>query len=256
LLSAGEQGVQLTWMDAKGGDWVVTPRIGKPVEVQALWINALRVAGRRSARWAALASHAQATFVERFWNEERGFLFDVIDVDHKVGVNDASLRPNQIFTVGGLPFPIVEGELARRVVDVVERQLWTPAGLRSLGPGEPGYMGHYRGDVRHRDGAYHQGTVWPWLTGAFIEAWLRVRSDTAENRIEATTRFLVPMFRHFEGSAPGHIAEIADGDAPHAPGGCPFQAWSVGEALRIAEGVLHSNSDALPRTPAAFARAG
>ena len=256
LLAAGEKGVQLTWMDAKVGDWVVTPRIGKPVEVQALWINALRIAGRRSVRWAALASHAQATFVERFWNDERGFLFDVVDVDHRVGVNDASLRPNQIFTVGGLPFPVVEGELARRIVDVVERHLWTPAGLRSLGPGEPGYVGRYRGDVRQRDGAYHQGTVWPWLTGAFIEAWLRVRSDTPENRIEAATRFLVPMFRHFEGSAPGHIAELADGDAPHTPGGCPFQAWSVGEALRIAEGVLHSSSDALHRTPAAFARAG
>jgi predicted glycogen debranching enzyme len=256
LLAAGEKGVQLTWMDAKVGDWVVTPRIGKPVEVQALWINALRIAGRRSARWAALASHAQATFAERFWNDERGFLFDVVDVDHKIGINDDSLRPNQIFTVGGLPFPIVEGELARRVVDVVERHLWTPAGLRSLGPGEPGYIGHYRGDMRQRDGAYHQGTVWPWLTGAFVEAWLRVRSDTPENRIEAATRFLVPLLRHFEVSAPGHIAEIADGDPPHTPGGCPFQAWSVGEALRLAEGVLQSSSDALRREPAGFARAG
>ena len=186
LLAAGEQGVQLTWMDAKVGDWVVTPRIGKPVEIQALWINALRIAGRRSARWAALASHAQATFVERFWNEERGFLFDVVDSDHKVGVNDASLRPNQIFAIGGLPFPLLEGERARRVVDVVERQLWTPAGLRSLGPNEPGYIGRYRGDMRQRDGAYHQGTVWPWLAGAFVEAWLRVHGDTPENRRAAS----------------------------------------------------------------------
>jgi predicted glycogen debranching enzyme len=256
LLAAGEKGVQLTWMDAKVGDWVVTPRIGKPVEVQALWINALRIAGRRSARWAALASHAQATFVERFWNEERGFLFDVVDVDHKVGVNDDRLRPNQIFAVGGLPFPLLEGELARRVVDVVERQLWTPAGLRSLGPGERGYIGHYRGDMGHRDAAYHQGTVWPWLTGAFVEAWLSVRGDTTENRIEAATRFVGPLLRHFEVTAPGHIAEIADGDAPHTAGGCPFQAWSVGEALRLVEGVLRSNSDALQHTPASFARAG
>ena len=256
LLAAGEKGVQLTWMDAKVGDWVVTPRIGKPVEIQALWINALRIAGRRSARWAALASHAQATFVERFWNDERGFLFDVVDVDHKVGVNDDRLRPNQIFAVGGLPYPVLEGELARRVVDVVERRLWTPAGLRSLGHGEPGYIGHYQGDIRHRDGAYHQGTVWPWLTGAFVEAWLRVRADTTEARIDAATRFLGPLLRHFEVSAPGHIAEIADGDAPHTPGGCPFQAWSVGEALRLAEGVLRSSSDSLQRTPATFARAG
>src|SRR5574338_195652 len=120
LLSAGEPGVQLTWMDAKVDDRVVTPRIGKPVEVQALWINALRIAGRRSARWAALASHAQATFVERFWNEERGFLFDVVDVDHRAGVNDASLRPNQILAIGGLPHAVLDGVLARRVLDVVE----------------------------------------------------------------------------------------------------------------------------------------
>ena len=256
LLSAGEKGVQLTWMDAKVGDWVVTPRIGKPVEVQALWINALKIAGRRSARWAALASHAQATFAERFWNEERGFLFDVVDVDHRVGVNDASLRPNQIFAVGGLPYQILEGELARRVVDVVERQLWTKAGLRSLGPGEPGYIGHYRGDVRHRDGAYHQGTVWPWLTGAFIEAWLRVHGDTAETRHDATSRFLAPLLRHFDASAPGHVAELADGDAPFAPGGCPFQAWSVGEALRLAEDVLHLSDVAVQPEAAASTRAG
>jgi predicted glycogen debranching enzyme len=256
LLSAGEKGVQLTWMDAKVGDWVVTPRIGKPVEVQALWINALRIAGRGSARWAALASHAQATFAERFWNDERGFLYDVVDVDHKVGVNDDRLRPNQVLAIGGLPYSVLEGEMARRVVDVVERHLWTPAGLRSLGPGEPGYIGHYRGDARQRDGAYHQGTVWPWLIGAFVEAWLRVRVDTTENRIEAASRFLGPLLRHYDVSGPGHVAEIADGDAPHTPGGCPYQAWSVGEALRLAEGVLRSSSDALRREPAAFARAG
>jgi predicted glycogen debranching enzyme len=256
LLAAGEKGVQLTWMDAKVGDWVVTPRIGKPVEVQALWINALRIAGRRSARWAALASHAQATFVERFWNEERGFLFDVVDVDHKVGANDASLRPNQIFAVGGLPYPLIEGELARRVVDVVERHLWTPAGLRSLGPAEPGYIGRYRGDMRQRDGAYHQGTVWPWLTGAFVEAWLRVRGNTPEHRGEASTRFLTPLLRHYEASAPGHVAEIADGDAPHTPGGCPFQAWSVGEALRLSDSVLSSGNGSSQYEPAAFAGTG
>jgi len=235
LLAAGEKGVQLTWMDAKVGDWVVTPRMGKPVEVQALWINALHIAGQRSPRWAALASLAQATFAERFWNDARGFLFDVVDVDHRIGVNDGSLRPNQIFAVGGLPWPVLDGERARRVVDIVEHQLWTPAGLRSLGPTEPGYIGHYRGDMRQRDGAYHQGTVWPWLIGAFVEAWLRVRGDTADNRREAATRFLGPLLRHFAASAPGHVGEIADGDAPHRPQGCPFQAWSVGEALRLSD---------------------
>ncbi len=256
LLSAGEPGVQLTWMDAKVGDWVVTPRIGKPVEVQALWINALRIAGRRSARWAALASHAQATFAERFWNDERGFLFDVVDVNHRPGANDGALRPNQIFAVGGLPFPILDGALARRVVDVVERQLWTPAGLRSLGPAEPGYIGRYRGDVRQRDGAYHQGTVWPWLAGPFVEAWLRVHGDTADNRRLATTRFLTPLLRHFEQSAPGQLGEIADGDAPHTAGGCPFQAWSVGEAMRLVEDVLRVDTGATQARPPMLAHAG
>ena len=249
LLAAGEPGVQLTWMDAKVGDWVVTPRIGKPVEIQALWINALRIAGRRSARWAALASHAQATFAERFWNEQRGFLFDVVDVGHQGGVNDASLRPNQIFAVGGLPFPVLDGERARRVVEIVEHQLWTPAGVRSLGPTERGYIGQYRGAVRQRDGAYHQGTVWPWLAGAFVEAWLRVRGDTEDNRREAAARFLAPLLRHFDASAPGHVGEIADGDAPHHVRGCPFQAWSVGEALRLAEDVLHVSSGASQSRP-------
>ena len=243
LLAAGEMGVQLTWMDAKVGDWVVTPRIGKPVEIQALWINALRMAGQRSDRWAALATLAEATFAERFWNDERGFLFDVVDVDHTDGVNDASLRPNQIFAVGGLPFPILDGERARRVVDIVEHQLWTPAGLRSLGRTEPGYTGQYRGTARERDGAYHQGTVWPWLIGAFVEAWLRVRGDTADNRREARRRFLDPLLRHFGASAPGHVGEIADGDAPYRAQGCPFQAWSVGEALRLSEEVLREPSE-------------
>jgi len=246
LLSAGERGVQLTWMDAKVGDWVVTPRVGKPVEVQALWINALRIAGRRSARWAAVASHAQMTFAERFWNEDRGFLYDVIDVDHRPGVVDSTLRPNQIFAVGGLPFPVITGESARRVVDVVERQLWTPAGLRSLGTHERGYVGHYGGDMRQRDGAYHQGTVWPWLAGAFIEAWVRVRGDSPETRREAASRFLAPLLRHYDATAPGQIGEIADGDAPHTPNGCPFQAWSVGEALRLVEDVLHVESEVQP----------
>ena len=258
LLSAGERGVQLTWMDAKVGDWVVTPRIGKPVEIQALWINALRIAGRRSARWAALASGAQATFVERFWNQERGFLFDVVDVDHRSGVNDMTLRPNQIFAVGGLPYPLLDGELARSVVDVVERQLWTPAGLRSLGPGEPGYIGRYGGDMRQRDGAYHQGTVWPWLIGAFVDAWLRVRGSSDDARREARARFLVPLLRHYESSAPGHVAEIAGGNAPHTPGGCPFQAWSVGEALRLSQDVLRVDGEGASSPPGstAFARAG
>jgi glycogen debranching enzyme len=150
---------------------------------------------------------------------------------------------------------VLDGDRAKRVVDVVERHLWTPAGLRSLGPSEPGYIGTYRGGVRQRDGAYHQGTVWPWLTGAFVEAWLRVRGDGDETRREATARFLMPLLAHYDRSAPGHVAEIADGDAPHVPGGCPFQAWSVGEALRLAEDVLRVDNGASMRT-SALARAG
>jgi len=234
LLACGAPGVQLTWMDAKIGDWVVTPRTGKPVEVQALWINALRIAGARTPAWATLADTAQAAFETAFWNAATGSLYDVADVDHVPGAMDAACRPNQIFAVGGLPFPLVTGERARRVVDVVEARLWTPAGLRSLAPGEPGYTPHYTGDMRARDAAYHRGTVWPWLAGAFIEAWVRVHGRPNEAR----ERFLLPLLAHYAPSAPGHVGELADAEPPYTPGGCPFQAWSVGEALRVAESVL------------------
>ena len=166
LLSAGEPGVQLTWMDAKVGDWVVTPRTGKAVEIQALWINALDMGARHDARWAELRDQARASFASRFWNEVAGALYDVVDVDHTPGALDATFRPNQLFAVGGLPLSLVEGPRARRIVDAVEARLWTPLGPRSLAPGEPGYAAHYEGGVRERDGAYHQGTVWPWLVGA------------------------------------------------------------------------------------------
>src|SRR5262249_8495763 len=139
LLACGEPGVQLTWMDAKVGDWVVTPRIGKPVEVQALWINALRIGGQLNAEWESLLTRAKAAFAERFWNEKRGFLYDVVDVDHHPGSNDPGFRPNQIFAVGGLPFSVIEGERARKVVDAIDANLVTSLGLRSLAPGEPGY---------------------------------------------------------------------------------------------------------------------
>jgi predicted glycogen debranching enzyme len=238
LLAAGVPGVQLTWMDAKIGDWVVTPRVGKPVEVQALWVNALRAAARHAAGWEAIADRAQASFAARFWNEARGCLYDVVDVDHAPGTADGSLRPNQLLAVGGLPWPLLDGARARRVVDAVEAHLWTPAGPRSLAPGEPGYTPHYGGDMRARDAAYHRGTVWPWLAGPFVDAWVRVRGGTPEARQEARERFLVPLLRHYEAAAPGHVAEVADAEPPHTPGGCPFQAWSVGEALRLAEGVL------------------
>jgi predicted glycogen debranching enzyme len=234
LLRAGAPGLQLTWMDAKVGDRVVTPRIGKPVEIQALWINALRIASARGRgdRWGSLAAQAQAAFVARFRNPAGG-LYDVVDVDHVPGTADARLRPNQIFAVGGLPFRLLDGAAARLVVDRVEAALLTPLGLRSLAPDDPAYVGRYRGDPRARDGAYHQGTVWPWLIGAFVDAWLAVRGRGEAAKAEARQRFLPPLVAHLGTAGLGHVSEIANGDPPHVPGGCPFQAWSLGEFLRL-----------------------
>jgi predicted glycogen debranching enzyme len=246
LLAAGVPGLQLTWMDAKVGDWVVTARIGKPVEVQALWINALRIGSFFSPRWASVAEKASTSFAARFWNPQIGALFDVVDCDHVPGTADPSFRPNQIFAVGGLPFPLLAGERARRVVDAVEERLWTPMGLRSLAPGEPAYTGHYLGDPRSRDGAYHQGTVWPFLAGPFVEAWVRARGETAAARREARERFFAPFLSHLGEAGLGHISEIADGDPPHRPRGCPFQAWSVGEALRLDRIVLAEQGQTRP----------
>jgi len=240
LLAAGEAGLQLTWMDAKVDDWVVTPRIGKPVEIQALWLNALaigarlanRTGGGSGARWSTLHDRGTTAFRDRFWNEERGCLFDVVDCDHRRGQNDSSFRPNQIFAVGGLPFPILEGPRARQIVDAVQSRLLTPVGLRSLAPGEPGYSPHCQGGPRERDGAYHQGTVWPWLIGPFVEAWVRVRGGAPNVKKEALERFLGPLQKAAEAEG-GHLFEIADGDLPHTPRGCPFQAWSLSELLRL-----------------------
>ncbi len=242
LLAAGEPGVQLTWMDAKVGDWVVTPRIGKPVEVQALWLNALWIARHLDDRWAELFMRGRDTFRARFWSDVRGHLYDVIDCDHRSGPVDPRFRPNQIFAVGGLPITILENGRARKVVDAVERQLWTPLGLRSLSPDDPEYAPHYRGGVRERDGAYHQGTVWPWLIGPFVEAWLRVRGNAPDARRAARERFITPLLEHQNHAGLGHISEVADAAAPHTPGGCPFQAWSLGELLRLIYGVLDETS--------------
>ncbi len=233
LLRAGVPGVQLTWMDAKVGDRVVTPRVGKPVEVQALWFNALRIAGQRwSGRWTGLAEQAQASFVARFPLASGG-LCDVVDVDHLAGSLDRSVRPNQILAVGGLPFALLEGGAARRVVDQVEALLLTPLGLRSLSPDDPAYVGRYEGGPAARDGAYHQGTVWPWLMGPFVDAWLAVRERSARCKAEAAERFLAPLVAHLDDHGLGHVSEVADGDPPHRPSGCPFQAWSLGELIRV-----------------------
>jgi len=233
LLAAGTEGVQLTWMDAKVGGRVITPRIGKPVEVQALWINALNIASLHADRWAAAARRASDAFASRFWNGDTGTLYDVVDPDHRPGTADASFRPNQIFAVGGLPYSMLPIDRGRSVVDAVEKTLWTPRGLRTLAPQDPRYRGRYEGGVEERDGAYHQGTVWPWLAGPFVEAWVRVRGDSPDVRREARVRFLEPLLAGMGEAGLGHLPEIADGDAPHAPRGCPFQAWSVAEALRL-----------------------
>ncbi|TGD96770.1 amylo-alpha-1,6-glucosidase [Methylobacterium nonmethylotrophicum] len=232
LLRAGVPGVQLTWMDAKVGDRVITPRIGKPVEIQALWINALRIGiARWSPRWRALEQRASAGFA-RFVSPS-GALYDVIDADHVPGAVDPRVRPNQILAVGGLPHPLLAGAQARAVVDTVEARLLTPLGLRSLDPADPDYRGRYGGGPAERDGAYHQGTVWPWLIGPFVDAWLGVRGRSAEARAEARSRFLPPLAAHLEEAGLGHVSEVVDGDPPHRPGGCPFQAWSLGELIRV-----------------------
>jgi predicted glycogen debranching enzyme len=238
LLAAGEPGQQLTWMDARVDGREISPRIGKPVEIQALWLNALAIGARFSARWQTLLKKGRAAFENRFWNEDAGHLADVIDRNHRRGDLDLTFRPNQIFAVGGLPLQVLSGGKARRVVDAVEARLLTPLGLRSLAPGESGYAPHYGGSVAQRDGGYHQGTVWPWLIGAFVEAWVRVRGSTDSAKEEARARFLPPLYRHLNEAGLGHISEICDAEPPHTPRGCPFQAWSLGELLRVERNVL------------------
>ncbi|HEV1992788.1 MAG TPA: amylo-alpha-1,6-glucosidase, partial [Candidatus Acidoferrum sp.] len=222
LLYAGGPGVQLTWMDAKIGDWVVTPRTGKPVEINALWINALetmagfaRLLAKPGEVYEKLAAKAKKSF-QKFWNVERNCCFDVID-SPGIG-NDASLRPNQVFAVS-LPVSPLTPEQQKAVVDVCARQLLTSHGLRSLAPGEAGYTGHYGGSPRDRDAAYHQGTVWGWLLGPFALAHYRVYHDR-----EAALRFLDPLGRQIYASGLGTLSEIFDGDAPFTPRGCIAQA--------------------------------
>ncbi len=249
LVYAGEPGVQLTWMDAKVNDWVVTPRIGKPVEISALWINALRVMQALTTRlgitpahdYGALAAKALKGF-DKFWNKATGCLYDVIDVPdlrglvfrseakNPVGLSrDSSIRPNQLFAIS-LPYAPIEAssERAKSIVEVCQRELLTPYGLRSLAPGSPDYKPHFGGARLIRDGAYHQGTVWGWLIGPFVEAHYKVYGDK-----EAALRFLQPLEEATTTYGVGSLAEVYDATAPFKPGGCMAQAWSVAEALRV-----------------------
>jgi predicted glycogen debranching enzyme len=235
LLLAGAPGVQLTWMDARIGDWVVTPRYGKPVEVNALWLNALSMMARFAdhlsqdgAEYRYLAARAR-NGMQRFWSEEHGYLYDVIGPD---GVGDASLRPNQLFAFS-LPTCAFSHQQGEAVLKVVQEQLLTPYGPRSLAPGADGYDGRYAGDSYHRDSVYHQGAVWPWLLGAYADALVNLRGLTPATRAELRER-IAPLMRHLDGDAClGSVSEIFVGDAPHAPNGAVAQAWSVAELLRI-----------------------
>jgi len=223
--------VQLTWMDAKIGDWVVTPRTGKAVEINALWYNALRMiaefshlVGADPQEYDALADRVQTSY-GRFWNEERNYCYDVIDGPHG---NDPTIRPNAIFAVS-LRHRLLDGSRERAIVLRAATDLLTSYGLRTLAPGEPGYAPGYEGGSRERDASYHSGTVWPWLAGAFLEAHFRVFGDRS-----AVDMLLEPFGALLRGCAIGTLPEIADAAAPFLPRGCFAQAWSVAEILRIA----------------------
>jgi predicted glycogen debranching enzyme len=237
LLRQGQKGYQLTWMDAKVGDWVVTPRRGKAVEINALWYNALRLAAGWSreydrladaCRLSALADRTRESFNRRFWNQEIGCLFDVVDgeQDGSLG-DDPACRPNQIFAIS-LPHPVLDENRWTAVLNVVQEKLLTPVGLRSLAPGHPDYKPRYFGDLRARDAAYHQGTVWAWLIGPFVDAWLKVHPD----RTTEAHNLLAGFVPHLSEACIGSISEIFDAEMPHTPRACISQAWSVAEVLR------------------------
>ena len=243
LLYSGEPGVQLTWMDAKVGDWVVTPRHGKPVEIQALWYNALRVMeqlaakfkdGKAKKKYAVMADKVRASFNGVFWNEEAGCLYDVVNGDGR----DASVRPNQVIAIS-LTNSMLSQDRAASVLRVVESELLTPRGLRTLSPHDPNYIGRYEGDPRSRDGAYHQGTVWPWLMGPFITAY--VKTFGAKVGRKFAIQWLSTFQDHSTEACLGQVSEIFDGDAPHTPRGCVAQAWSVAELLRAAVIDIHKS---------------
>ena len=233
LLYAGEEGQQLTWMDAKIGTWVVTPRMGKPVEIQALWYNALKIfAGllrmntqEHDALLVELsAAKAKQSFENLFWIEAGNYLYDVIDEHDKP---DASLRPNQLFAIS-LPYALLEGDKALAVLEIVTEKLYTPVGLRSLPPEGVHYVHQYGGDAWHRDSSYHQGTVWSWLLGPYIDALMKTG-----NHLSKAKEVIEKFKYHLNEGGIGTVSEIFDADAPHHPRGCMAQAWGVAEILRV-----------------------
>ena len=235
LLYAGEQGQQLTWMDAKIADWVVTPRIGKPVEVQALWYNALRIYSELlhldaqlepAAQYAAKAAQAKLSFKKLFWHEGGNYLYDVID---KNNIPDASLRPNQLFAIS-LPFALLEEKEAKAVLKIVEDKLYMHVGLRTLPTSDLRYVGVYEGSVMKRDASYHQGTVWSWLLGAYVDALIKIKGTKGK----AQAKEVIAEFAYtLEEACIGSVSEIFDADAPNHPKGCIAQAWGVAELLRV-----------------------
>jgi predicted glycogen debranching enzyme len=234
LLAGGHHHVQLTWMDAKVGDWVVTPRMGKPVEINALWYNALRIMEYFMSElhfdgdaefYRIKANLVLKNFNQQFWNATSNCLYDYIDGTYK---ND-DVRPNQIYALS-LPFPLLDKKSGKHVIEKVRHELLTTRGLRSLSPRHPDYKGHYLGGVVERDGAYHQGTVWSHLIGAYVDALFYVQGENA--RAEAT-EIVTSMAAHLNEAGVGSISEIFDGDPPHKAGGCYAQAWSVAELFRV-----------------------
>ena len=235
LLFAGETGTQLTWMDAKIADWVVTPRMGKPVEVQALWYNALKIycelllldgQTESAARYAANATLAKQSFKKAFWNEDGNYLFDVIDRNNKP---DASLRPNQLFAIS-LPFVLIEDKEAKAVLKIVQERLYTSVGLRTLPTYDLRYVGEYEGGIFKRDSSYHQGTVWTWLLGAYIDSIIKLKGTKGKSLAKSV---ITEFEHHLEEACIGSVSEIFDADFPQHPKGCIAQAWSVAELLRV-----------------------
>ena len=233
LLAGGEPGVQLTWMDAKIGDWVVTPRSGKAVEINSLWYNALAIFAeltrrfgreRQTANWVTEAARVKRRFSTVFWNSGKGYLYDCVDGERR----DDSLRPNQIFALS-LPYPLIEGSQALKILTAVTDKLYTPFGLRSLTPEHPAYCPAYRGGPRERDSAYHQGTVWSWLLGPYVSALVNVLGPLGRERAAEVFAGIRP---HLEDAGIGTVSEIFDAEPPYLPRGCIAQAWSVAELLR------------------------